>query len=199
MSSQIDICNLALNHLGMKGITSLTENNPSAIALNNYYNPCRDDTLSDYNWPFANVKAALVSVSDDVLELEWDYIYVYPTQALAIWNVYDESTVDNKWEQEFETSFQVTENRRVICSNLETAYVEYTRRLTDTSIYSPRFVMVFSYKLAASMAHTLTGDVDMGIKLLDIYNMYLGEAKRLGYQERKKKPKQTSSYVNSRG
>jgi len=200
MSSIIETYNLALGHLGMQGITSVTEETPSAIALNNYYAPCRDDALGDAKWVFATHKEKLVSVSDTVLELEWGYVYVYPTAALRVWNVYNSSTVDNKHEQEFESVYQQSNNRRVLCSDLDSAYAEYTYKLEDTTLYPAKFILALSYKLAASAAHTLIGDADKGLKLLDVYNGVLGEAKRLGYIERIKKPKKiTSSYQNARG
>jgi len=195
-ASKIEICNLALSHLGMQGITSITESNPSAIACNNFFDKCRDDVFSEYRWPFATVREALVLASDEVLG--WTYIYVYPTKASTVWYVFDEGTVDTRHEQEFEVMYIPASDRRVICSEAQYAYAEYTYQVADTTIYSPKFVIALSYRLAASMAHTLTGDASIGLKLMDVYNAILSEAKRIGYSERIKKPSQTSSYQNAR-
>jgi len=199
MITKIDICNMALSHLGMNPITSLLEDNPSVRACNNFYNPSRDAVFSEYRWPFATVKEALVGVSDEALELEWEYVYVYPTQAARVWSVYNEGTVDTMDKEEFEVVFQVANNRRVICSNNDTAYAEYTYRVQDTNIYDPAFIISFSLRLAASMAHTLIGDVEVGKDLSTTYTTSISEAKRTAYVERKKIPTQTSGYVNSRG
>jgi hypothetical protein len=199
MITKVDICNMALSHLGMQAITTLLEDNPSTRACNKFYDPSLDAVLSEFRWPFATVKQALVGVTDETLEMEWDYIYVYPTQALRIWNVYNESTIVDKDQQEFEVVFQVDENRKVICSNNDSAYAEYSYRVQDTNIYDPLFNLAFSLRMAGSMAHTLIGDAEVSKDLLTTYANAISDAKRMNSIERIKKPYQTSSYVNSRG
>jgi len=195
--SKIDICNMALTHLGMKSLTSITSNDPSAIACNQFFNSSRDDVLGESNWPFASVRETLTLTTEDILG--WDYAYLYPVNAAAVWDVFDEATVDKKSEQEFEVKFVPSTNRRVVCSNLQYAYADYTFKVVDTSIYNPKFVMALSYRLAAAMAHTLVGSPEVGIQLMNVYNVMLSEAKRISGSEKKKKPNQESSYQNSRG
>ena len=198
MVTKVDIYNMALSHLGITAITSLTEDTPSVRAGNQFYTPSRDAVFSDFKWPFATVKEALVGINDTVLELEWDYVYVYPTQAAGVWNVYNESTIKTKDQEEFEVVFQVANNRKVICSNNVTAYAEYTYKVADTTIYSPNFSILLSLRLASSMAHTLIADVEVGKDLLLTYGNSLAEARRIAYSERKKKPYQVSAYQQSR-
>jgi len=196
--SKTDICNLALNHLAMKSLVNIdTETTPSATACNLYYEPVRDDTFREFRWPFATVRAALVLTTDEVLG--WTYIYLYPVKAVTIWSVFDESTVDDKDTQEYEVIFIPGTNRRVICTQKETAYAEYTYKVEDTTIYDAKFAQAIGYKLAAMLAHQLTGSAELGLKLLEAYQGIVGEAKRISYSERLKKPVQTSSYQNSRG
>jgi len=198
MASQVDIYNLSLNHLGMREVSSITEDTPSVDALNTFYQPCLDDLFGEYKWPFATVKAALVSATDTTAELEWSYIYVRPTAAATVWYVYNESTLTTKDEQEFEVIYQSSTNRRLICSNLETAYAEYTHKLSDTTLYSPKFVLALSYKLAASCAGTLLRDIKTGSQIMEMATMYIQEAKRIGFSEKRKKITPTSSYKSAR-
>lgn len=195
--SKIDIANMALTHLGMNGITSFTQNNPSAIACNTFFVPTRDEVLGESQWPFARVSEALALTNEEVLG--WDYCYLYPVKAAGVWNVYDEATVNKKGEQEFEVVYIPDSNIKVICSNLASAYADYTYKINDTSLYNNKFIMAFSYRLAAAMAHTLTGSAEVGLKLMDIYNALISEAKRISGSEKKKKPNQVSSYQESRG
>lgn len=199
MSSKVDIANLALTHIGgaSRGIVSLTENTPAAIACNSFFDSCRDDVFSESQWPFASVSQPLLTAPEVVLG--WTYIYAYPPKAARVWNVYNEATVNKKHEQEFEVKFIAGVNRRVICSNNPSAYADYTFKVEDTTIYDPKFVMALSYRLAAAIAFTLTGSPEVGEKLMLIYNGMLSEAKRLSGSEKIKKPEQTSSSVNSRG
>jgi hypothetical protein len=195
--SKVDIANMALTHLAMKGITSLTENTPSAIACNNFFVPCRDDVFRESRWPFASANIRLVIVPDEVLG--WEDIYLYPPDAATVWNVYNESTVLRKDSQEFEVFFVPSSNRRVIATNLPEAYASCTYKVEDTSVYDPKFVMALSYRLAASMAHTLTGSPEIGVQLMNIYVAIIHEAKRVSGSEKFKKPTFDSSYQNSRG
>lgn len=197
MSSKIDIANLALTHLGMNPIRSLETNTPSAIACNTFFESSRDDVLAEAQWPFANVQTALVL--SNITILGWDYVYVYPTKAAAVWAVYDESTVEEKEAQSFEVRFVPSSNQRVICSKLASAYCDYTHKVEDTSLYGPKFVMALSYRLAAAMAHTLVGSVEVGVQMTNLYNVIISEAKRISMAEKKRKPFQRSSYQDSRG
>lgn len=195
--SKVSICNLALNHLSANTINSLSEDSPSAVACNSFYDDSLNDVFSEFQWPFATVRETLVLSSAEVLG--WDYVYQYPVKAAAVWSVFDEATVDKKHEQEFETFFIPSQNIRVIGSNLASAYAEYTYKVSDPTIYNAKFVIAFSYRLASAMAFSLTGSEKTGIDLLSVYNAILAEAKRMAYSERLKKPTQTSGYVTSRG
>ena len=197
MSSSVDISNMALAHLGMKAIDSLAEGSPSSIACTTFFEPSRDSVLRGAKWPFATVSEALVLV--DVEITGWDYIYLYPVNAAAVWDVYDESTTEEKSKQEFEVKYDPNTNKNVICSNLEDALVDYSYKVADSSIFDPKFVMAQSYYMAAAMAHTLTGSAEIGVNLMNIYIALESEAKRVNSAEKVKKPKQTSSYQDSRG
>lgn len=203
------ICDLSLSHLGMKGLTTslsadVAANNPSAIAINKHWGPARNDVFSEFKWPFANVIQPMqmqVDVSEDDYP-EWESFFVYTLNAATIWNIFDESTVEEKEDNLFEVVYNIGLAVRVLCCNLSTlnnAYCEYTHNVIDTTLWSPKFVMAFSYRLAAAICVALTGDAEKALKLMTIYNAYIHEAKRIASSEKKKKPGQTNSIVNSRG
>lgn len=199
---KLDICNLALNHLGMNSLTVLTTGNPSADAIDAFYQTAIDDIFREFKWPFATVRALLADASTyATAPIGWDYIYTYPANAATVWSVFDEGSVDTKEQQEFEVmlSEDSTTAKKLICTNLSPAYSEYTFKTADTTLYDPKFCLALSYKLAACMAHTLIGSAEKGLKLMEIYSMVLSEAKRTSGVEKLKKPVQTSSYQNSRG
>ena len=82
---------------------------------------------------------------------------------------------------------------------MNVAYCEYTTNLTDTTFWDTKFVMAFSYRLAAAIAKTLTGDGSISKDLMLISNGYIAEAKRIAAHEKKKKPTQSQSTKNARG
>ena len=197
--SQLQICNLALNHLGMNSVSALTDDNPSVDACNVFYEPVRDDVFRELKWPFATIQAVLTTTSATIVG--WDYVYTYPANAVTVWSVYNEATVDRKDEQEFEVllSDETSTGAKIICTNTADAYADYTFKTSDTSVYDTKFVFALSYKLAATMAHMLIGSAEKGLKLMEIYNAIIHEAKRISAIEKLKKPVFNSSYQDSRG
>lgn len=196
--STLQIWNLALNFLGMETLTTSALTNPSAKACNLFFETCRDDVYSEYRAAFATVKEALVLVDDTVIG--WDYVYQYPTKCARVWNVFNEGSVEYKEEQEFEVVYLSSQNKRVICSNLESAYAEYTYKVADVTMFDAKFVLALSYKLATAIAPALLGaDSQKATEALNLYLSVISEAKRLNAQEKIKKPTFSSGTVDSRG
>lgn len=198
ITTQLEIANLALSHLGMRKISDLTGTDPSTIAVNDFFEICRDDLFREFKWPFATSLADLSADSSQTLA-GWEYTYAYPTlSAATIWSVFDDSTADQRHEQDYEVFYDPVRASMVICSDLDDAICEYTAFVDNIALWDDKFIMALSYRLSASIAHTLTGDVDKGLKLMQLSNAYVSEAKRIGHREQKKKPPQTSSYKNAR-
>lgn len=195
-SGQTDLCNLALNHIGMQPIQDISDNNDSAIACQTYWNPSRDDIFSEHKWGFASAQDVLVLVPNKVLG--WCYIYAYPSNCARVWNVYNCQNVKEKEEQEFEAINIPSAGIKVICSNNCEAYADFTYIEEDPTLWDPKFGFAFSYRLAASIAKTLTGDDEIAKNMMTVYNGMLNEAKRVGFAEKKKKPNNESGYVKSR-
>ena len=197
MASKIQIYNMALSHLGMQKIFDTTSDDPRQNACNLYWYEALLDTYSELGWTFATVKEQFALVSG-VTVPGWDYIYAYPPKASVVRYVYSEGNVDYKEEQEYEVIFLPSLNKRVVCSNESEAYQEYTYIVEDTTLFSPKFVMAQSFKLAALMAQTLTNDPAIATNMRSNSNVIIDEAKRINAKEKIKKKKQTSELLNSR-
>jgi len=61
MASVVGICNRALQKLGAKRITSITEDSVNARACNNCYESLRDDELTKHPWSFAITRVELAA------------------------------------------------------------------------------------------------------------------------------------------
>lgn len=197
------VCNEALAHLGMGPISDIDVDtdagDPSAVACSRFFSASRLDVFREHKWGFANTQLTLDEDEDEDNEVVgWDFIYTYPASAVAIWNVYNEGTVDVKHEQEFEVRRVENADERRVCTGLEDAIVDATVLIEDPGDWDYKFKEAFGYKLAAKMAHTLVGDPSIGIKMMEIYNGLISEAKRIGNNEKPKKPTQTSNYRNAR-
>lgn len=198
MASQVDIYNLALSHLGLEQIASISDTSPSGNACNLFYEPSRDDTFRGARWAFATVTVSLTADAASITSPEWTYIYDYPSTCACMWAVFSEANADMKERQDFEVQYNIANTKKIILTNEADAYGEYTYILTDTTEYDPSFVMALSYKLAANMAHTLIGKEETQQSMMNGYQLAISEAKRIGSIEKRKKPTQESSYVNAR-
>lgn len=196
MASKIKIYNLSLGHLGMQKIFSTDTEDPRMKACELYYPEALEDTYAEYAWGFANVIEQFAIVSATVVG--WDYVYAYPPKAARVNNVFSEENSEYKEEKDFDKVFLPSQNKTVIVSNEQAAYQEYTYKVEDTTIFTPKFVMALSFKLAALMAQTLTTDPNIAGAMQQNSLSIIDEARRLDSKEKPKRTKQTNEIVQSR-
>ncbi|MFA5217137.1 hypothetical protein [Sulfuricurvum sp.] len=199
---------MSLSHIGMKPITDLTvdvaNNNPSALAIAKQWGPCRNEVLSDFKYSFCNViEKMTINPGVDVNDYpEWASFYTYPAAACKVWYIFDSYNVAKKQENQFEVVFNPTLAEKIICCNLDdedVAYCEYSYNVTDPEQWEPKFMMAFSFRLAAAICFELTGDSTKSKELMQIYISYIHEAKRIAHYEKKSKPEQSNPTVDARG
>lgn len=200
MSSKIDICNLALTHLGQKAIADIDDPIETARKLKAIYDNNRDSLLriSSINWNFACVIGSLAE--DDVHTVTgWSNIYTYPVSCLKIRKVYSDTGATNPFPEEYKVVNDVTDNVVLIATNIESpAYVEYTRTMTDETKFDPLFVQALAYKLAADLAIPLGGDPDKEKRFNDKYLATLSEAARVNGMETYQNPVKKSYIYDAR-
>ena len=177
-TTQTDICNGAIDKVAGKIITSIDSGTLSANACKRSWATALKDTLSKYKWPFAKVVEALVEVSN-YTPLEWEYAYAFPSKSVRNWLVYNELTVDKTIGEEFTEEYDKTNNQKVIVTNVEDAYVEYSYYVTDVSIFDHAFVKTLEHRLAAEIAMPLTGDIKLAEAQIVLFNGAISEAERL--------------------
>ena len=83
MTSKVQICNLALAHIGQKSVASLDEASVPATYLNLYYDAARDAALRDYNWNFATKTIALADLGTPDRD-DYDYMYAFPSACARV-------------------------------------------------------------------------------------------------------------------
>lgn len=86
----LDICNLALAHIGDAGqITSLTDGSEQAQLCLRFWPEARDELLQTRQWSFALRRRPLVPITkhEAGLRQNWGYCYVLPGEALFAFNV----------------------------------------------------------------------------------------------------------------
>jgi len=196
---KLDICNLALSHIGQDAITQADldgDLNESARHLNTNFDFSRDFVLRAKGWRFASVKEALVATEDEVSN--WDYVYTYPAKCLRINKLFYDTESKDPVPIEFEVVYLPSEDKKVIATGYDDAYIDYNYQVTDPDLFDASFITALAYLLAAKIAKPLTGDNDTAKLMLELYYSLVSDASRLSESGQYMKPKQTSSFEDVR-
>jgi hypothetical protein len=204
--SKTDIINMALAHIKQRKIANLTEVSPQASEALRCYEIARHETLRGHDWGFATVvkplalDATYTADSIGTYAGKWLYAYVYPSNAVAVWHVYNVSTSDKDNGEQFRVLYDDTNNKKVILTDTDEALAEYTFDVQDVTMYDANFVAAFAYRLAADMAPNLTGDDSIAGEMFKLYQALMQDAERMAsYEAKDDSSKNTkSSYEESR-
>ena len=173
MATEVDICNLALAHLGDDAtIASLSppEGSAQAEKAARFYPIARDSLLEMHTWNFAAKRANLALTTNNLAQ--WDYAYVAPTDMMSPVAVIS-PTAQNDYATRMsagDTPGGITSNYAptivagqytpqqfaiegtTIYTNVETAMLRYQAFVTESDKFSPLFVMTLSWHLASMLA-----------------------------------------------
>lgn len=155
MSADVDICNLALGHLGDDAnIASLSEFSAQASYCNKFYPLARDMTLQQGKFGFTLRRVALAS---DLVTIptSWIYAYSVPSNCLHKISVLPAEATDDMNSAPYAVESISDAGEEVIYTNVETATLRYVQRVTDTSKYSPLVVNAMARLLASFLAGPL--------------------------------------------
>jgi hypothetical protein len=152
MTSTVEICNLALSHIG-KGvpIQSLTEASEEARQCNLHYAQARDWLLQKFPYQFARKVQSLAGQTNDWGE-RWQYRFDRPVDCMKIVRVVPE--IDDPDSDPIEYGIRGGS----IYSNTDPTYLEYTFRQEDPSKFPAHFIDALSWSIAARVAFPLTRD-----------------------------------------
>jgi hypothetical protein len=199
MSSQIDIYNMALGHLGVTTtVASLTEPSKERKAMDRFWDAALEATLRDKDWPFTT-KFKNPGLIGEEPTVEWDYSYRYPTDCLTVRRIMPADGRGSAVRIPFRIARDDT--ARLIYTDQPEAMIEYTARVSDSSQFPPDFTMALSFRLAAYTAPSLTrgDDNDLGGRALKMYILELGLAGANAYNEEQKDPQPDSEFIRERG
>jgi hypothetical protein len=218
MSSQLDIINLAMTHLGTRLVASLSENSEAARRSSALWAPSRDEVLRDCPWNFATLIQPLALSGKDAV-VGWNFAYGYPSKCLLVRKVFTAIIGDMggmsipDWycdpegkarpeileDPDFREMIGPVTGGKIIVSQLQSAYAEMTALVDDTTMWDALFVKSMSFKLAAELAQHLVADPNSRAAMENKYMAQIQEAKRVNFVEGQDRAKRTSEFVRSRG
>lgn len=152
MASEVDICNLALAHLGdIANVSAITppDASPQAAHCARFYPIARDTTLEDFNWRFAVRRSDLASVTN--ITVSWAYAYALPNLCVTPIKVLLPSSTDDTDTQDFDIE-TASDGTPVLYTDAQNAVLVYTVGVTDTSKFTPLFVSAVAWLLASHLA-----------------------------------------------
>ena len=160
MSSVVDICNIALAHLGDSATVSSIdppEGSAQAEHCATFYPIARDSLIELHTWKFSSRRAQLALLSSGTFG--WGFAYAKPSGAIRILSVLGSNDDGDSVGQPFEIESDAS-GVEMILSDQEDATVRYQVSVTDPAKYSPLFVDALGWLLASYLAGPiLKGDV----------------------------------------
>jgi hypothetical protein len=172
--SPVDICNIALAHIGDRRISRLDTDAQAEDALVRYcsefYELAKDQALAAHRWTFAKKAAILSRESNPVLIGNYSYSHVVPTDMLRLMTVYPGS-VNNAnvtvYSDKSVDHFKLIDRR--IWSNTLNIAIEYVAKSTDPDRWTPHFKAAVARLLAHYLAGAIADDPSMAFRHMDIY------------------------------
>ncbi|MEX3628259.1 MAG: hypothetical protein VB138_01105 [Burkholderia sp.] len=213
MASEVDICNLALSHLGDEAtVASLDppEGSPQAGYCARFYPAARDALLEMHAWGFATKRVQLPLLPNTWSM--WDYAYGQPSDVLKLLAVLAPDAQDDYTltaqggygstvsPQPFSAELDAS-GRSVIYTNQPDAVLRYTAIMRDTTKFSPLFVMALSWHLASMLAGPmLKGDVGgaEAKRCAAMMQSYLSQATASDASQRRVAPAATAAWIAGR-
>ena len=157
MASEVDICNLALSHLGDEAtVASISPPEGSAQSAHcaRFYPMARDTVLESHDWSFATKRITLAETG--TAPGNWLYSYSLPADCLRPIAVLAPGASNDNSED------YIREGDYIYC-NTATATLRYVAFITDTTKFTPALVNAISFLLALY----LNGPITKGEKVLE--------------------------------
>lgn len=178
MTSNVDICNSALNMVGSSIITSLTEDSKAARVCNQRYTFVRDAVFRAHPW---NCLIRRVKLAQDATAPIYRYAYRYPLPTdpycLRVLTISDDGADERR-----DLDFKV-EGNRYLLTDQGTIYIQYISRDEDPQQYDFLLIEALAARLASDIAYPLVGSSSLATNLFAIYEIKLKEARFADAQE----------------
>jgi len=217
MTSEVEVCNLALGNIRAASINNLTEPSVQAQQCKLRYPILRDRCLRELPWQFNHKIRALASLSTEIFN--WAYAYSYPVDCLKINRLVGsfeelpagssdvasrllDSRVINLKEQKRQIPYEIFnfDDTKTIGSDQPDLRVDFSAKITDPNLFSDDFILALSHLLASELAIPVVG-AELGRALrkdsLQLYTSYFASAVAADMNDQYSPP-QESEFVTVR-
>lgn len=178
-TSDIAICNRALDMLGADPIVSFDDATQVGRLCKRNYEPVRDAVLRAYPWNPAIRRAALPALAEAPA---WGFSFQYalpegpePLCCLRVLSIESENAGRA-------TEYRI-EGRRILSDEGAPLRILYIAQITDPTRFGPLLADAIAARLAAELAYPLTASTSLGQAMGQSYRDKLIEARAIDAQE----------------
>ena len=176
MADAVSICNLALQSIGAKSITALTEDTTAGRACNRVYAQARDSELRAHPWSFARERVQIAADSTNPVfgaakryQLPADCLRILPT------NGTNGTAVQDDWQ---------IEGRFIHTDDSSPINLVYLKQVTDENTFDVLFTELLIARIAMDVAEKVTQSNKKKEAAIFHYNEVKKTAKRVNAFER---------------
>ena len=173
VSSEGEICSLALGEVGDSPIVDLTDDSDRARLCLRLYAPTRDRCLRTHPWTFATVRLALAASASTPIDLWEGYTYQFPLPSDCL-RVLDTSLSDPRQPYKVEL---LPGTGKVILTDSSALSIKYIKRVKDVGLYDDIFVFALKHLLASQLAIPLIHDSALAKTQFALFKDCLQEAR----------------------
>ena len=151
-TTKLDICNLSLDRIGEKVITSaqLTANTDvRAQSCNRHYEQSRDSLQKTNWWRFARDRSVLTQ-DTSFSGFEWDNAFDLPSDYLRFRSIFEETDSTSR------TRRHAIEGSQIL-TNLSAVSLLYIKQVTDVAEFDPLYIEVLVLQLALKLLPARAG------------------------------------------
>lgn len=199
MASMIDVFNMALSNIAARAfVQSLTEDSNERKYCSANIDNAMESILEDHDWGFASSyeNLALLKKYNDTVPppKPWLYQYSYPTLCIKVREIVRLS--DNDSEIPFKVD--LSNDIKVIHTDIENAILRYTKRISNLALFSPRAVEALGWKLSTRIVIPLTHNLKLKQNAEQSYVNALAEAKTSSFNENVNRPEREPELILAR-
>jgi len=163
-TSDVDICNSALNMIGASTILSLTEDSKVGRICNQRYPHVRDAVFRAHPW---NCLIKRTSLPADTTAPEWEFKFAYslPVDCLRVLRL-----------QYLDSVYKI-EGKKIVTDEGAPLKIQYVAQITDAMQYDELLVEAIASRLASDISYPVIGSNTLSAQMIDIYMLKLSEAR----------------------
>lgn len=143
--TEVSLCNRALDMIGEKTISALTEENESARACSRHYEQTRDELQAMHPWAFSKEYAELAKLTET--PIYWKSYFRLPSDFNQMRFIVD--------DPEERIKYEILSDDRLGCDE-GTLKICYSKLITDPTKFSPLYNSTLVPLLASRIAPKLT-------------------------------------------